>query len=153
MSAEPLTIRTLKSLGAFGADDHVVRIAAGGELRVVTRDGVTYKTPWVNLVHDQLQLGQNWRRSPLVVPAAAVLRIERLELRKGRAIGLGIGVVVLGAIVGELWDITQGDPMRWHNGLALAVIGAALASPFVVWLAQEIPWLQRWHVVLQEAAV
>jgi len=121
----------------------------GSPLRVYTRDGTVYDTPWLGSAFDQLFVGQR-RRPPLELPLAAVTRIDRLELSLKRALGLGGMIVILGAISGMIWDLRHGDPMRWHDGLVLGVLSAALASPFVVWLVQDLRWFKQWHVIIDE---
>ena len=116
------------------------------------RDGTLYDAPWLGSAYDQLFVGQR-RRPSLELPLAAVTRIERLELSLLRALSLGGAIVVLGAISGVMWDLVHGDPMRWHDGLVLAITFAALASPFVVWLAQDFRWFKQWRVVIDESAV
>jgi hypothetical protein len=123
----------------------------GGPLRVYLRDGAVIDAKWLGSAYDQLFVGQH-RQPALELLLSSVTRIDRRELLRTRALGLGCSVVVVGAIFGAAWDVVHGDPMRWHDGLGLGVISAALAAPFIVWLAQDLPWFKQWRVIIDEPA-
>ena len=121
--------------------------------RVVTYDGGVYvgRGLWVD--YDEVVVGPPWRLEAIHLPLAIVARIERYELRVRRALLLGASVVVLGAVVGAGRDIVSGDPLLYHDGLLLGIVLGGLAAPFVVWLAQGIPSLKHWHVIIDEQVV
>lgn len=121
--------------------------------RVVTGDGGVYTGRGLAVLYDELIVGPVWRADAIHLPLAVVARIERYELRVKRALVLGAAVATLGGVLGAWHDVVTGDPLRYRDGLLLGVILGAMAAPFVVWLAQGIPGLKRWRVVLDERDV
>ena len=120
--------------------------------RITANDGAVYTGKGLLAFYDEVIVGPPWRADALHLPLAVVARVERYELRLGRALLVGAGIAVIGAILGAWRGYVAGDPLRYHDGLLLGAVFGSLAAPFVVWLAQGIPWLKRWRVIFDASA-
>ena len=121
-------------------------------VRVITYDGGVYTGVRLRNYYDEVVLGVPGSGDAIRLPLALVARLERYDLRLGRALLVGVAVLALGVASGFVWDSVHRDALRFHDGLGLGTIAGAMAAPFVVWLLQDAPGMKAWRTILDEQA-
>ena len=122
-------------------------------LRVFKRDGTVHMGTSATSLHDILVVTGGQSRIGVDISLSEVARIERRELRLGRAFLLGLVTTLLAATVGAFVLNDPTDSLRLTDGVYLGALLGAFLGALIVWLLQDWRALHRWHAVLPESRI
>ena len=116
------------------------------QVLVETIDGRTIRgssASWLD--PDNLVLAQN-SDPDILVPFAQVRTVLRKGLHPAPVGVLVVGLLAAGAYLGKRL-LLGANELELREAVFLGVLAAALVSPVVVWLLQDLPWFARYRVL------